>query len=116
MTYRSSAYTVWLGSEISQFKCLQYDWDCTFPDKKNLSIDLLFNISQGPSMYPLSIVFPNVLLPYYYCLEKVGSNLLKCQLGGRGGGAYCIYWPFARTGFKNRIEYRFMKRHMLMLF
>ena len=38
-TNRISAYTVFLGSGISQLKCLHYDWAREFPDY-NLSISL----------------------------------------------------------------------------
>ena len=60
MTNRTSAYAVWLGSGISQLKCLQYDWAWEFPDYKkfsahNLSIDLPISNSHGPSMYTLSM-------------------------------------------------------------
>ena len=52
-TNRRIAYEVWLGSIISQLKCLQFELG--FPDYKkssanNVSIDLIISNSHGPSM------------------------------------------------------------------
>ena len=85
-------HTVWLGSGISQLKCLKYDWVREFPDyNKRLankqSIDLLVSNSHGPYMYTLSMYIyrsPNKQLTWSIYVYVISDRPARRDNGENG--------------------------------